>query len=87
MCKAKQGEIIPADIFALLTCEPNAEVGRVSGKAKAVILTTAVARCYDDCGQVRGFLQHGSGTGRVVGRHAEGERSTERIRGTLGETR
>lgn len=25
--KAKQGEI-PADIFALLTCEPNAEVGR-----------------------------------------------------------
>lgn len=50
----------PRHIFALLTCEPNAEVGRVSAKAKAVILTTtAVARCYDDCGQVSGFLQHG----------------------------
>lgn len=57
--KAKQGEI-PADIFALLTCEPNAAVGRVSAKAKAVILTTtAVAHCYDDCGQVKGFLQRG----------------------------
>lgn len=51
MRKAKQGEI-PADIFALLTCEPNAEVGRVPAKAKAVILTTtAVAHCYGDCGR------------------------------------
>lgn len=87
--KAKQGEI-PADIFALLTCEPNAEVGRIPAKAKAVILTTtAVARCYDDCGQVRGFPQRGQ-TGvvleRGVGRHEEGERSTKRIRRTPGET-
>lgn len=88
--KAKQGEI-PADIFALPTCEPNAGVGRVPAKAKAVILTTtAVAHCYDDCGQVKGFLQRGQ-TGWYyncgVGRHEEGERSTKRIRRTLAETR
>lgn len=58
----------PADIFALLTYEPNAEVGRVHAKAKAVILTTtAVARCYDDCGQVKRFLQRGQ-TGVVLER-------------------
>ena len=37
--KAKEGEIT-ADIFALLTCEPNVEVGRVHPKAMPVILTT-----------------------------------------------
>jgi putative SOS response-associated peptidase YedK len=37
--KAKEGEIT-ADIFAFLTCEPNAEVGRVHPKAIPVILTT-----------------------------------------------
>lgn len=66
MRKTKESEI-PADIFALLTCEPNAEVGRVHAKAIPVILTTtAVPPCYPDCCQVRGFLQHwqrGSGTG------------------------
>lgn len=89
MRKAKQGEI-PADIFALSNL--RAERGGRPAKAKAVILTTtAVAPCHDDCGQVRGFLQRGQ-TGVVLqrwrwGRHEEGERSTERIRGTLGETR
>lgn len=86
-----QAREIPADIFALLTCEPNAGVGRVPAKAKAVILTTtAVAHCYDDCGQVKGFLQRGQ-TGWYyncgVGRHEEGEGSTKRIRRTLAETR
>jgi putative SOS response-associated peptidase YedK len=37
--KAKEGEIT-ADIFAFLTCEPNAEVARVHPKAMQVILTT-----------------------------------------------
>jgi putative SOS response-associated peptidase YedK len=37
--KAKEGEIT-ADIFAFLTCEPNAEVKRVHPKAMPVILTT-----------------------------------------------
>ena len=41
--KAKEGEIT-ADIFAFLTCEPNAEVGRVHQKAMPVILTTAEER-------------------------------------------
>lgn len=87
MRKTKESEI-PADIFALLTCEPNAEVGRVHAKGIPVILTTtAVPPCYPDCCQVRGFLQHWQrGSGTAVGRH-EGERSTERIRRTLGETR
>jgi putative SOS response-associated peptidase YedK len=38
--KAKEGEIT-TDLFAFLTCEPNAEVGRVHPKAMPVILTTA----------------------------------------------
>ena len=38
--KAKEGEVT-ADIFAFLTTEPNAEVGRVHPKAVPVILTTA----------------------------------------------
>lgn len=85
-----QGQAPPLS-SRFLTGEPNAEVGRVPAKAKAAILTTAaVARCYDDCGQVRGFLQRGQ-TGavleRVVWRHEEGERSTKRIRRTLGEIR
>lgn len=83
--KAKQGEI-PADIFALLTCEPNAEVGRVLAKAKAVILTTtAVARCCDDCGQVRGFLQRGqreSGTTTVA--LGDTKRARDQLRGSAG---
>jgi len=37
--KAKEGEIT-ADIFAFLTCAPNAEVKRVHPKAMPVILTT-----------------------------------------------
>lgn len=37
--KAKEGEIT-ADIFGFLTCEPNAEVGKVHPKAMPVILTT-----------------------------------------------
>jgi putative SOS response-associated peptidase YedK len=36
--KAKEG--VTADIFAFLTCEPNAEVGRVHLKAMPVIPTT-----------------------------------------------
>jgi len=38
--KAKEGEIT-ADVFGFLTCEPNAEVGKVHPKAMPVILTTA----------------------------------------------
>ena len=41
--KAKEGEI-NADVFAFLTCEPNAEVVRVHPKAMPVILTTAEQR-------------------------------------------
>jgi putative SOS response-associated peptidase YedK len=37
--KVKEGEVT-ADIFAFLTCEPNAEVGRVHPKAMPVVLTT-----------------------------------------------
>jgi putative SOS response-associated peptidase YedK len=37
--KAREGEIT-TDIFAFLTCEPNAEVARVHPKAMPVILTT-----------------------------------------------
>lgn len=37
--KAKEGEV-KADIYAFLTTEPNAEVGRVHPKAMPVILTT-----------------------------------------------
>src|SRR6201996_2898827 len=38
--KAKEGEIT-TDVFAFLTCEPNAEVKRVHPKAMPVILATA----------------------------------------------
>jgi putative SOS response-associated peptidase YedK len=38
--KTKEGEIT-ADIFAFLTCEPNAEIARVHPKAMPAILTTA----------------------------------------------
>ena len=41
--KAKEGEVT-SDIFAFLTCEPNAEVGRVHPKAMPVILTTQEER-------------------------------------------
>ena len=41
--KAKEGEIT-ADVFAFLTCAPNAEVGRVHPKAMPAILTTAEER-------------------------------------------
>ena len=37
--KVKEGEVT-ADLFAFLTCEPNAEVGKVHPKAMPVILTT-----------------------------------------------
>jgi putative SOS response-associated peptidase YedK len=38
--KAKEGEVT-TDVFAFLTCEPNADVKRVHPKAMPVILTTA----------------------------------------------
>lgn len=38
--KAKEGEIT-ADVFGFLTCQPNAEVGKVHPKAMPAILTTA----------------------------------------------
>ncbi|TFV74603.1 hypothetical protein E4K64_17310 [Bradyrhizobium frederickii] len=38
--KVKEGEIT-TDVFAFLTCEPNAEVKRVHPKAMPVILATA----------------------------------------------
>jgi putative SOS response-associated peptidase YedK len=38
--KAKEGEIT-ADVFGFLTCQPNAEVGKVHPKAMTVIFTTA----------------------------------------------
>ena len=41
--KAKEGEIT-ADVFAFLTCAPNAEVGRVHPKAMPVILTSEQER-------------------------------------------
>lgn len=37
--KVREGEVT-TDVFAFLTCEPNAEVGRVHPKAMPVILTT-----------------------------------------------
>jgi hypothetical protein len=37
--KAKEGEVT-ADVYGFLTCEPNAEVGKVHPKAMPVILTT-----------------------------------------------
>lgn len=36
--KTKEGEVT-ADLFAFLTCEPNAEVGAIYPKAMPVILT------------------------------------------------
>ncbi|MGJ4946489.1 SOS response-associated peptidase [Bradyrhizobium sp. HKCCYLS1011] len=41
--KAKEGEIA-CDLYGFLTCEPNAEVGRVHPKAMPAILTTADER-------------------------------------------
>ena len=38
--KAKEGEVT-ADVYGFLTCQPNAEVGKVHPKAMPVILTTA----------------------------------------------
>jgi putative SOS response-associated peptidase YedK len=38
--KAKEGEIT-AEVYGFLTCQPNAEVGKVHPKAMPVILTTA----------------------------------------------
>jgi putative SOS response-associated peptidase YedK len=38
--KAKEGEI-KTDVYGFLTCEPNAEVGKVHPKAMPVILATA----------------------------------------------
>lgn len=38
--KVKQGEVV-ADLFAFLTCEPNAEVAALHPKAMPVVLTTA----------------------------------------------
>lgn len=38
--KVREGEVT-ADLFAFLTCDPNAEVGAVHPKAMPVILTTA----------------------------------------------
>jgi putative SOS response-associated peptidase YedK len=41
--KAKEG-VVNADVFAFLTCDPNAEVGAIHPKAMPVILTTAEER-------------------------------------------
>lgn len=41
--KVKEGEVT-ADLFAFLTCEPNAEVGAMHPKAMPVILTEAAER-------------------------------------------
>jgi putative SOS response-associated peptidase YedK len=41
--KKAEGEVT-ADLFAFLTCEPNAEVGAIHPKAMPVILTTAAER-------------------------------------------
>lgn len=38
--KVKEGEVT-ADVYGFLTCQPNAEVGKVHSKAMPVILTTA----------------------------------------------
>jgi putative SOS response-associated peptidase YedK len=38
--KTKEGEVT-ADVFGFLTCQPNAEVGKVHPKAMPVILTTS----------------------------------------------
>jgi putative SOS response-associated peptidase YedK len=43
MRKKAEGEVT-ADLFAFLTCEPNAEVGAIHPKAMPVILTTAEER-------------------------------------------
>lgn len=40
MRKAKEGEVT-ADVYGFLTCQPNAEVGKVHPKAMPVILTTS----------------------------------------------
>ncbi|GLH76528.1 hypothetical protein SSBR45G_14360 [Bradyrhizobium sp. SSBR45G] len=39
--KAREGEVT-VDVYGFLTCEPNAEVGRVHPKAMPVILTSPV---------------------------------------------
>ena len=51
--KVKEGEIT-ADIFAMLTTEPNAEVGGVHPKAMPVILTTPEKRDLDAGASGRG---------------------------------
>ena len=73
--KAKEGEIT-ADIFAMLTTAPNAEVGRVHPKAMPVILTTEEERDV--------WMRAPWGRGRQAAAPATGRRAQDRCDGGEG---
>lgn len=84
MRKTKESEIL-ADIFALLTCEPNAEVGRVHAEAIPVILTTtAVTPCYPDWGQVRASCDTGRGEWYWNVALGDTKEARDQLRGSAG---